>query len=389
MGTSSPKKQNIFIKAQEEWKTIRNLNEETIQNKINNYLQTPLRLIQYTSFTPTLVISNEITKQECAEKQLNELNELYNRQKLKKHAAAQAKSQAKKYEALKTRREVIRYDSLEHFSFFLLNPDLSEQMHLCIEFGTAAKKRQKEIIKVCTISHLKKEMEEKYQIYISCICLYTYTWLRRINSSNAKRHHHPMAIQINSVSRNEMPEHIDEHYCLQIVKNAKQFADAFASHSVIISQDDKAKVLLRILAVGRTFKTVQSSHEPVAIPGSKQKLIPSVYLTINPEGSNDSLHNENPVLNNMLKLENEFKPILVLLVDELNLDYLTVRTYASGQSAYNPVECSMSTLLEKLAGIVLPIDHFGSHLDSNSIIENIDLAKQNFCYADKKLCDIW
>ncbi|CAG8819512.1 37657_t:CDS:2 [Gigaspora margarita] len=119
---------------------------------------------------------------------------------------------------------------------------------------------------------------------------------------------------------------------------------------------------------------------------------------------------KNPVLNNTLKLENEFKPILVLLVDsgpdenprhlkniieyyklfiELNLDNFTVRTHAPGQSVYNPVECSMSILSEKLKCIVLPIDHFGSHLDSSGIIENIDLAKQNFHYSDKRLCDIW
>ncbi|CAG8521513.1 4505_t:CDS:2 [Racocetra fulgida] len=42
----------------------------------------------------------------------------------------------------------------------------------------------------------------------------------------------------------------------------------------------------------------------------------------------------------------------------------------------------MSTFLEKLAGIVLPIDHFGSHFNSNGIIENTNLAKQNFHYAE-------
>ncbi|CAG8851261.1 2383_t:CDS:1, partial [Gigaspora margarita] len=153
-----------------------------------------------------------------------------------------------------------------------------------------------------------------------------------------------MAIQINSVSRNEMPEHIDSHYYLHMVKSAKQFAPAFAVHSVIISQDNKAKVPLRIPAVGRTFKTIQTARELVEISDhdfpkeSKQKLTPSVYLTINPEDSNDSLCTgqlsifirpqwqfksfslthmvdltimmENPVLSSKLKLENEFKPIL-------------------------------------------------------------------------------
>ncbi|CAG8614977.1 19438_t:CDS:2, partial [Cetraspora pellucida] len=240
------------------------------------------------------------------------------RQNLKKHATVQAKSQAKKHEALKTRREVIRYNSSGCSSFLLLNPDLRKQMHLCIEFGTATKKRQKEIIKTPPS--------------------YGYSALLFANS-----------------------------------QNAKQFASAFAFYFVIISQDDKTKVPLGIPAVGRIFIIVQSSHELVAIPGSKQKLIPSVYLTIDPEGLNDSLCNKNSVLNNMLKLKNKFKPILVLLVDDgpdenprhfknikeysklfikLNLDYLTVRTYAPGQSVYNPVECSMSTLLGKLADYI-------------------------------------
>ncbi|CAG8460436.1 10157_t:CDS:2, partial [Scutellospora calospora] len=240
---------------------------KTIQNKINNYLQTPLRPIQYTSFISTLVISNEISspisilstftsftteseklhynataqknslaKQECTENQLNKLKELYNvKQKLKKYATAQAKSQAKKCEALENKEEVIRYDSPEHSSFLLLNSDLLKQMHSYIKFSTLPKKGRKKLLK-------------------------------KINSSNAKRHHYSIAIQVNSVSRNEMPEHLDEYYCLQMIKNAKQFASAFASHSVIISQEDKTKVLLRILAVRRTFKTIQSFYELVAIP---------------------------------------------------------------------------------------------------------------------------
>ncbi|CAG8844677.1 8511_t:CDS:1, partial [Gigaspora margarita] len=58
---------------------------------------------------------------------------------------------------------------------------------------------------------------------------------------------------------------------------------------------DKAKVSLGVPAVEWTFKTIQSDNEPIAVPdhdfpkGSMQKLIPSVYLTIDPEDSNDLL----------------------------------------------------------------------------------------------------
>ncbi|CAG8803547.1 31409_t:CDS:2, partial [Gigaspora margarita] len=233
-------------------------------------------------------------------------------------------------------------------------------MHLCIEFSSAAKKRRKEVIKVRTITYLKKEIEDKYQIYISY-----------------------------------------GHYCLQIVKDAKQFASAFASYSVIILQDNKAKFPLGIPAVGKTFRTIQTACKPVEVPdhdfpkGSKQKLIPSVYLTIDPEDSNDLLHNvKNTILSSKLKLEYEFKPILVLLVEggpnenprhlknikeyyklfiELNLDYFTIKPHAPEQFAYNFVERSISMLLRKFAGIVLPIDNFGSHLDSNEVfVEYVD-----------------
>ncbi|CAG8498792.1 1853_t:CDS:2 [Scutellospora calospora] len=59
------------------------------------------------------------------------------------------------------------------------------------------------------------------------------------------------------------------------------------------------------------------------------------------------------------------------------------------QSAYNLVEHSMSTLSEKLADIVLPIDHFGSHLNSSSNVIDSELANQNFCYAGERLYNIW
>lgn len=49
-------------------------------------------------------------------------------------------------------------------------------------------------------------------------------------------------------------------------------------------------------AVRRTFKAIQIMNEPVSVPdhdfsiATKHKLIPSVYLVINPSNTNDSLH---------------------------------------------------------------------------------------------------
>src|SRR2546421_12810914 len=97
----------------------------------------------------------------------------------------------------------------------------------------------------------------------------------------------------------------------------------------------------------------------------------------------------------MVKLD-QVRPIWILLVNggpdenprhmkniieycklfrSLNLDYLTVRTHAPEQSAYNSVERSMASLFTKLAGITLPVDKFRSHLDSQGKVVDDELAR--------------
>ncbi|CAB4415067.1 unnamed protein product [Rhizophagus irregularis] len=49
----------------------------------------------------------------------------------------------------------------------------------------------------------------------------------------------------------------------------------------------------------------------------------------------------------------------------------------------------MATLSGKLAGITLPIDHFGKYLNSQGDVTDPELAAQNFQHAGKALCDIW
>ncbi|CAG8838398.1 42639_t:CDS:2, partial [Gigaspora margarita] len=88
------------------------------------------------------------------------------------------------------------------------------------------------------------------------------------------------------------------------------------------TKDDKAKIGLDILVIDYTFKTMQSTNEPVTIEdndiskGNKMKLISLIYLLIDPANSNTMLHSE----------------------QTLDLDYLTVHTHALYQSTYNPVE---------------------------------------------------
>ncbi|GBC42560.2 uncharacterized protein LOC112905893 [Rhizophagus irregularis DAOM 181602=DAOM 197198] len=193
------------------------------------------------------------------------------------------------------------------------------------------------------------------------------------NSLAAKAHHHSAWVAVAGVSRTEMREHLDSHYCL-----------------------------------------------------ASTKLIPSVYLMITPSESNDELQTgrlaifshmqdlesllSNSQYDYVLKTDETIRPIWILLVDggpdenprhlknikiycqlfkKFDLDFLSIRTHAPDQSKYNPVERGMATLSGKLAGITLPIDHFGTHLDSQGKVIDAELAIQNFRYSGEALCELW
>ncbi|CAB4425447.1 unnamed protein product [Rhizophagus irregularis] len=339
--------------------------------------------------------------------------------KLKHHANAQAKLLTKKNKLLEE-GIVEKYNTPGRPSTAMKDPDLWDKIHDSIEFGAAHAKRRKEIIKVRTVKHLREALEEKYNTYLSRQCLSTYLQPRHQNTFAARHHHHLAKVGLASVARTEMKTHTDEHYCLASIKAARTFAKVFADEAIIISQDDKAKIGLGIPAVGRTFKTIQSVNELVTVEdhdfptGSKMKLIPSVYLIINPADSSDTLRTGQlsifirpeyfvrtssathmvdlkSIISNdkffaTLKKENKVKPILILLVDggpdenpkhmkniiqyahlfrTLDLDYLTVRTHAPDQRK------------------------FRSHLNSQGSVVDEELARKNFEYSGKRLCDIW
>ncbi len=145
------------------------------------------------------------------------------------------------------------------------------------------------------VENLRKNLEEKYNIYMARTTLKNYLLPRQSNSIAAKAHHHPAWVAVSRVSHTDTRKHSDRHYCLASVKYVRQFASMFADISVIISQDNKAKVGLGVPAVGRIFQTLQSINEPVSVAnhdfpiGCRQKLIPSIYLIIKPNELKDEL----------------------------------------------------------------------------------------------------
>ncbi|XP_044729638.1 luciferin sulfotransferase-like [Chrysoperla carnea] len=72
-----------------------------------------------------------------------------------------------------------------------------------------------------------------------------------------------------------------------------------------------------------------------------------------------------------------------------DLDALFIATNAPGRSAYNRVERRMAPLSRELAGLILPHDHFGSHLDERGITIDEQLERYNFEFAGNVLAEVW
>ncbi|PKB95214.1 hypothetical protein RhiirA5_437132 [Rhizophagus irregularis] len=229
--------------------------------------------------------------------------------------------------------------------------------------------------------------------------LNNYLLPQQSNSISVRAHHHPAWVAVAGVSRTEIQDHPNGHYCLVSVKSAKQFANVFADMSVVISQDDKAKIDLGIPAVGRSFHTLQSVNEPVYVAdhdfpaGNGQN--PLVIGTSSLTHMQDlkSLTSD-PQYDDALKINREIRPIWILLVDggpdENSRHLKNIKTYCQLFQKFNlDYLTGIAILSGKLTGIILPINHFGTHLNTQGKVINPELALQNFKYAGEALCDIW
>lgn len=72
-----------------------------------------------------------------------------------------------------------------------------------------------------------------------------------------------------------------------------------------------------------------------------------------------------------------------------DLDAIFVGSNAPGLSKFNRVERRMAPLSKGLVGIILPHDHYGTHLDKNGKTVDINLERQNFSYAGRVVAEIW
>ncbi|KAJ6639792.1 hypothetical protein Bhyg_12539 [Pseudolycoriella hygida] len=119
---------------------------------------------------------------------------------------------------------------------------------------------------------------------------------------------------------------------------------------------------------------------------------------------------EMPHFDKIAKCNGIVKPVFIITVDdgpdenpryekviktgihhfvEFNLDALFIATNAPGRSAFKRVERRMAPLSRELSGLILPHEHFGSHLNSKNETVDGELEKRNFQYAGETLAEVW
>ncbi|EFX78416.1 hypothetical protein DAPPUDRAFT_246118 [Daphnia pulex] len=116
----------------------------------------------------------------------------------------------------------------------------------------------------------------------------------------------------------------------------------------------------RLLSVSEFEKIVKSVPE--------KSVKPVIFLTV--DGGPD----ENPRYQNVID-------VAVHHFLSHDLDGFFVATNAPGRSVFNHVERKTVPLSRELSGLILPYDHYGTHLDNQRRTMDLDLEKRNFAFA--------
>ena len=273
---------------------------------------------------------------------------------------------------------------------------------------------------------------------------------RRADTIEGKHHVRTVPVKIGKAKKTLRNRHDDANFTFATKRYMQDIASLLGQENVFaLSVDDKAKVPIGVTAATKQSPLIIHMTHEIRLPdhdfvkATKHKLTPSVYAACeihatssksDPEisysgptyiairsGKTDSsaAYTHGPDFDEVLKLEQFkdivehdgiIKPIGLVLSDggpdektrfpkilDVNIqhfknhdfDVLLVSTHTPGMSAYNQVERRMAPLSKALAGVVLPHDTFGNHLDSQRRTTNLELEKQNFRKAGEVLADLW
>ncbi|CAF1024873.1 unnamed protein product [Rotaria sordida] len=326
-------------------------------------------------------------------------------------------------------------------------PDLLQVIEEIAKVGGASDdRRRSSTIRPClTLDDLRDKLKQRgYDIKRTT--LYYRLLPHRASSRDGRRHVNTAPVRLRRAQNDDHGKHEDGHFATATIRYMKDLASIFGNDCVFyLSQDDKCKVPLGLpaarvqapLLMHLDYRISLPDHDWVVAP--RHQLIPSVYAAclLSQDGdigysgptyiavrsarhdlsTADSHATDFDRLVSLKEFEKvardetgQVKPIVIVTVDggpdenprfpktlvssirkfkKYNLDAFFVLTHAPGQSAYNIVESRMAPLSHDLAGLILPHDHFGSHLNDSGVTINVDLEKINFRKAGQMLAERW
>ncbi|GBP58990.1 hypothetical protein EVAR_14991_1 [Eumeta japonica] len=277
------------------------------------------------------------------------------------------------HENTKIKKKLSLKDSVGRPNFVSNQPSLLKTIADIALFGSAAddKRRTESIRSVKTLDELTQGLR-KIEFDISRSATYLRLIPRKSNSVEGRRHN------IASI--------LEQKY-LSWSKPAQVF---------FVSQDDKAQVPIGVTASNKQalllmhmeyriklpdhdwdFETLLELEEFRPLAKTDHGLVePVVIMTV--DGGPD----ENPRYQKVIGFAiQHFKR------HDLNASFIA--TNAPGRSAYNRVERRMAPLSWELAGLMLPHDRFGSHLDERGVTIDEHLERSNFEFAGNVLAEVW
>ncbi|CAF1243948.1 unnamed protein product [Adineta steineri] len=326
-------------------------------------------------------------------------------------------------------------------------PDLLQIIEEIAKVGGAADdNRRSATIRPClTLDDLREKIKERgYDIKRST--LYYRLLPHRTNSVDGKKHVRTVPVRLRKALNDDHGKHEDGHFATATIRYIKDLAGIFGNDVVFfLSQDDKCKVPIGLPAAKIQAPMLMHLDYRVRLPdhdwtvAPRHQLTPSVYAACLMNENNDvgysgptyiairsakhdrsdanSHSHDFDTLVGLKEFEKaardytgQVKPVVIITVDggpdenprfpktlvaairkfkKYNLDALFVLTHAPGQSAYNVVERRMAPLSHDLAGLILPHDHFGTHLNDSGVTVNADLERTNFKKAGEVLAEVW
>ena len=331
-------------------------------------------------------------------------------------------------------------------------PDLLKTIVDIATYGCAAdERRQTETIRsVKTLDELVNAIQS-VGFNISRSGVYLRLLPKCHDTTEGKRHINTVPVKLTKAQTEAHKEHIDYMFARATIKNLEEIASVLGPQEVcFISQDDKARVPIGITAANKQAPLLMHLEYRVSLPdhdwvvATGHKLIPSVYAGViikeDNIGNNQAVSYSGPTLiaiqsgkhssstafshaldiecvfntpefNTITKTKHDhIKPVVMLTVDGgpdenpryekvikvaihhfkyYDFDAFFVATNAPGQSAFNRVERRMASLSRELAGLILPHEHYGSHLDANGHTIDEELDMSNFAFTGKTHSEVW